>query len=445
MTATAAIILAAGQSKRMKSARSKVLHDIGGRPLIHHVLATCAGADLAPVVVVTSPGASDLGAVVMDAASHAKLAVQTEALGTGHAVQAGLPAIEDFSGDLVVLFGDTPLVTPETILQMKQQRRGGADVVVLGFRAADPAGYGRLVLGANGALDRIVEAKDASPEELSIDFVNSGVLLADADRLRELLSAVTNNNAAGEYYLTDVVRLARAQGLVCRAIECPEDEVIGVNSRVDLAKAEAVLQDRLRGKILAGGVTLVAPETVFLSADTEIGADTWVGPNVVFGPGVKVGEGAIIKSFSHLEGATLADGAEVGPYARLRPGAEIGKGARIGNFVEVKKAKIEEGAKVNHLSYIGDARVGAKANIGAGVITCNYDGFDKYQTDIGAGAFVGTNSSLVAPVTIADGAYIGSGSVITKDVEENALGLSRPEQKQISGWAAKFRARKSKG
>lgn len=444
MTATAAIILAAGQSKRMKSARSKVLHEIGGRALLHHVLATCEGAALAPVVVVTSPGADDISKLVGEVAPSAQTAVQAKALGTGHAVQAGLPALDGFRGDLVVLFGDTPLVTPETIEMMKQERAAGADVVVLGFRAAEPGGYGRLVTSADGTLDRIVEAKDATAKELAIDFVNSGVLLGDAGVLTELLDAVTNNNAAGEYYLTDVVRLARTQGLVCRAIECPEEEVIGVNSRVDLAKAEAVLQDRLRANLLAAGVTLVAPETVFLSADTVIGPDTWVGPNVVFGPGVTVGKAATIKSFCHLEGATLADGAEVGPYARLRPGAEIGEGARIGNFVEVKKAQVEAGAKVNHLSYIGDARVGANANIGAGVITCNYDGFDKHKTDIGAGAFVGTNSSLVAPVKIADGAYIGSGSVITRDVEEDALALSRPEQKQITGWAAKFRARKSK-
>ncbi len=444
MAATAAIILAAGQSKRMKSAHSKVLHEIGGRALVHHVLVACESAGLSPLTVVISPGADDVSAAVHDISGKAILAVQSEPLGTGHAVQAAMPSLEGFDGDLMVLFGDTPLVTLETIEKMKQSRATGADIVVLGFRAADPAAYGRLVLDADGALDRIVEAKDANADELAIDFVNSGVLLGDANTLKNLLAAVTNNNAAGEYYLTDVVRLARVQGLTCRAIECPEDEVIGVNSRADLARAEALLQGRLRTQAMSSGVTLSAPETVFLSADTKIGSDTTIAPHVVFGPGVTVGAGVTIKSFSHLEGATLADEAQVGPYARLRPGAEIGAGARIGNFVEVKKAQIEEGAKVSHLAYIGDARVGAKANIGAGVITCNYDGFDKHFTDIGAGAFVGTNSSLVAPVKIGDGAYIGSGSVITKAVEDDALALTRSEQKQITGWAAKFRARKSK-
>jgi len=440
--ALAAIILAAGKSTRMKSATSKVLHEIGGRSLLAHVLATCDAAKLDPQVVVTSPDAKD----VRGAATQfgARTAVQDPPLGTGHAVQAAGQALGNFNGNVAVLFGDTPLIEASTLLRMVEARNSGADVVVLGFEAADPAPYGRLVLGKDGQLEKIVEAKDASKEELAIGFVNSGVLMADATQLFDLLDKVTNDNAKGEYYLTDVVGLARTAGLSCTAIKCDESEVLGINSRSDLAAAEAALQVKLRIRAMESGATLVAPDTVFLSHDTELAADCWIGPHVVFGPGVSVASGATIKSFSHLEGATVAAGADIGPYARLRPGADICRDAKIGNFVEIKKATIEAGAKVNHLSYVGDAKVGAKANIGAGVITCNYDGFDKFQTDIGAGAFVGSNSSLVAPVKIGDGAYIGSGSVVTKQVDDDALALTRADHKQIDGWAAKFRARKTK-
>jgi len=437
----AAIILAAGQSTRMKSAKSKVLHEIGGRSLLAHVLATCEGLLLDRIAVVSSPDGEDVRTAAEGAGAIS--AIQNPPLGTGHAVLAAKDAVANFQGDLVVLYGDTPLIEAATIEQMIGARETGADLVVLGFRAADPAPYGRLVM-EGGRLARIVEAKDATEQERRIDFVNSGVMVADAQTLLDLLSKVTNNNVNGEYYLTDVVGLANEAGLTCSAIECPEEEVLGVNSRAELAAAEAALQKRLRMRAIEAGATMVAPETVFLSFDTELAPDCWIGPNVVFGPGVKVGEGAQIKSFSHLEGASVAANAQVGPYARLRPGAQIDKGAKVGNFVEIKKAHIEEGAKVNHLTYIGDARVGAGANIGAGVITCNYDGFDKFFTDIGAGTFIGSNTSLIAPVVVEAGAYVGSGSVITKQVEEDALALTRPDFKQIKGWAAKFRARKSK-
>ncbi len=439
--ATAAIILAAGHSTRMKSAKSKVLHEIGGRSLLGHVLASCAALKAGHMVVVSNPAGEDVRAAAE--ATGAGTAIQDPPLGTGHAVLAAKNALKDFDGDLVILYGDTPLVEPATIDAMLAARSSGTDVVVLGFRAADPGPYGRMIMDG-GALKRIVEAKEASAEELTIDLVNSGVMVADAKTMFDLLSKVTNDNAKGEYYLTDVVRLANDAGLSCGVIECPEDEVLGVNSRAELAAAEAALQRRLRARAMDGGVTMVAPETVFLSHDTKLAPDSWIGPNVVFGPGVTVGEGAKINAFSHLEGASVAANAQVGPYARLRPGTQLDKGAKVGNFVEVKKAHIEEGAKVNHLTYIGDARVGAGANIGAGVITCNYDGFDKYFTDIGAGAFIGSNTSLVAPVVVEAGAYVGSGSVITKAVEEDALALTRPEFKQISGWAMKFRARKKK-
>jgi len=437
----AAIILAAGHSTRMKSAKSKVLHEIGGRSLLGHVLATCDGLNFDRTVVVTSPAGKDLRAAAE--AAGADVAVQDPPRGTGHAVQAAQETLKDFDGDLVILYGDTPLVEPGTIKMMLGERERGTDVVVLGFCAADPGPYGRMIVESE-KLKRIVEAKDANEDELKIDLVNSGVIAADAKSMFGLLGQVTNDNAKGEFYLTDIVRLANEAGLTCGVIECPEDEVLGVNSRAELAAAEAALQRRLRKRALDAGVTMVAPETVFLSHDTELAADCVVAPNVIFGPGVSVGEGAEIKAFSHLEGATVAANAQVGPYARLRPGAVLDKGAKVGNFVEVKKAHVEEGAKVNHLTYIGDARVGAGANIGAGVITCNYDGFDKYFTDIGAGAFIGSNTALVAPVVVEAGAYIGSGSVITKTVEEDALALTRPEFKQISGWAAKFRARKQK-
>jgi bifunctional UDP-N-acetylglucosamine pyrophosphorylase/glucosamine-1-phosphate N-acetyltransferase len=366
--------------------------------------------------------------------------VQEPQLGTGHAVSQAAPVLKDFKGDVLILYGDVPLTSAGTLAAMVEAR-ASADIVVLGFRAADPAAYGRLKLAADGSLEAIVEFKDATLEERQISLCNSGIMCLDAGLLFDLLSHVKNDNAKGEYYLTDIVGLARARGLKAAVVETSEREVIGVNSRAELAEAEAIFQARARAQAMADGATLIAPETVFFSYDTRLGRDVIVEPNVVFGPGVTVGDNVTIHAFSHLEGATVDSHVRIGPFARLRPGAELRRKAKVGNFGEVKKAVLEEGAKVNHLTYIGDARVGAGANVGAGTITCNYDGFFKYKTDIGAGAFIGSNTSLVAPVKIGDGAIVGAGSVVTRDVEADALAVTRAEQKEIKGWAAKFRAK----
>ncbi|MCC7167608.1 MAG: bifunctional UDP-N-acetylglucosamine diphosphorylase/glucosamine-1-phosphate N-acetyltransferase GlmU [Rhodospirillales bacterium] len=436
----AVVVLAAGLGTRMKSDRPKVMHPLAGRPRLAQVLET-AGA-LAPerIVVVTGPGMASVEAL---AAPH-MVAIQAERLGTAHAVLQAKPALEGFAGDVLVLYGDTPLLTATTLEKLVAARRG-ADrpaIAVLGFRPADPTGYGRLVMGAKG-LERIVEEKDATAEERAIGLVNSGVMAIDGARLFPLLAKVGNANAKGEYYLTDLVGLAGAEGRACAVVEGEALELLGINARIELAQAEKIVQDRLRAKAMAGGATLLDPDTIYFSWDTQLGRDVTLGPSVVFGPGVAVGDGVEIRAFCHLEGARVAPGAVVGPFARLRPGAVIETGAHIGNFVEIKKAVIEQGAKVNHLTYIGDARVGAKANVGAGTITCNYDGFDKGHTDIGKGAFIGSNSALVAPVTIGDGAIIGAGSVITKDVAADSLAVTRPEQKEMAGWAARFRSKKS--
>ncbi|MBI4967320.1 MAG: bifunctional UDP-N-acetylglucosamine diphosphorylase/glucosamine-1-phosphate N-acetyltransferase GlmU [Rhodospirillales bacterium] len=436
----AIVVLAAGLGTRMKSDRPKVMHPLAGRPMLAQVLET-AGA-LAPerIVVVTGPGMASVEAL---AAPH-KVAIQAERLGTAHAVLLAKPALEGFADDVLVLYGDTPLLTVATLEKLVAARRG-ADrpaIAVLGFRPADPTGYGRLVMGAKG-LERIVEEKDATAEERAIGLVNSGVMVIDGARLFPLLAKVGNANAKGEYYLTDLVGLARAEGRACAVVEGEAQELLGINARIELAQAEKIVQDRLRAKAMAGGATLLDPDTIYFSWDTQLGRDVTIGPNVVFGPGVAVGDGVEIRAFCHLEGARIAPGAIIGPFARLRPGAVIEAGAHIGNFVEIKKAVIEEGAKVNHLTYIGDARVGAKANVGAGTITCNYDGFDKGHTDIGKGAFIGSNSALVAPVTIGDGAIVGAGSVITKDVAADSLAVTRSEQKELAGWAARFRSKKS--
>jgi len=369
-------------------------------------------------------------------------AVQDPPLGTGHAVQAAMPALKGFKGDVLVLYGDTPLLTTATLKALVAARRGKADpaVVVAGFRPADPAAYGRLVLDAKGGLEAIVEFKECTPEQKQIGFCNGGMMLMDGARLPDLLKRLDNKNAKGEYYLTDLVHLARAKGWACRAVEVSEIDVMGVNNRAELAVAESHMQGRLRLAALESGVTMTAPETVFLRADTKLGRDVVIEPHVVFGPNVEIADNVLIRAFSHIEGARVASGATLGPYARLRPGADIGVDAHIGNFVEIKQARIEAGAKVNHLTYIGDARVGAKANIGAGTITCNYDGFNKSHTDIGAGAFIGSNSALVAPVKIGDGALVAAGSTITGDVPADALALARGRQENKPGLAAKFRA-----
>lgn len=432
----AAVILAAGQGTRMRSARPKVLHALAGRPMIAHVGAAVGALKPGRVVVVTAKGMDQVAAAVPGAVA----AVQDPPLGTGHAVLAAKPALQGFDGDVLVLFGDTPLVTTATIKAMLEARATGPAVVVLGFRPKDPAAYGRLVVGPSG-LERIVEFKDASPEERAIGLCNAGVMALDGKHAFALLDAITNDNAQREYYLTDVVGIARASGIACAVVEGDAEEVLGVDSRQALAGAEAILQRRLRQAAMAAGVTMIDPETVYLSYDTVIGRDTVIEPNVFLGPGVSIGEGALIRGFSHLERATVGEGASVGPFARLRPGAVLGADSHIGNFVEVKASTVEQGAKVNHLTYIGDARVGAKANVGAGTITCNYDGFGKYHTDIGAGAFIGSNTALVAPVKVGDEAIVGAGSTITEDVPAGALTVVRAGKTEIAGGAERFRVK----
>ncbi|MBT6116657.1 MAG: bifunctional UDP-N-acetylglucosamine diphosphorylase/glucosamine-1-phosphate N-acetyltransferase GlmU [Rhodospirillaceae bacterium] len=441
-TETAAVILAAGKGTRMKSDLPKVLHPLAGRPMVRHLIATLDAVRASRAVVVVGPEME----VVTEAVAPLPTALQMDQKGTGDAVKAARRALAGFAGDVLVLYGDTPLLTVETLERMLAARRTAPHpaVVVLGFEPEDPAEYGRLIAGPDGALDAIVEFREADEAQRAIGLCNSGVMAIDGAVLFDLLDAVTDDNAKGEYYLTDIVAIARARGLPCAYVMAPVEELVGVNSRADLAVAERILQGRLRAAAMAGGVTMLDPETVWLSHDTKFGRDVVIQPNVFFGPGVAIGDGVTIKAFSHIEGATVAEAAIIGPFARLRPGAEIGRAAHIGNFVEVKAAVVEAGAKANHLSYIGDARIGAGANIGAGTITCNYDGFTKSLTEIGAGAFIGSNSALVAPVKIGDGAIVGAGSTITRDVPADALSVARGDQKDIEGWASKFRARKAK-
>ncbi|WP_029006152.1 bifunctional UDP-N-acetylglucosamine diphosphorylase/glucosamine-1-phosphate N-acetyltransferase GlmU [Azorhizobium doebereinerae] len=437
------VVLAAGEGTRMASRLPKVLHAIAGRSMLHHVLETTRAAGATRVAVVVGPDREDVAAEVLRVRPDAEVFVQRERLGTAHAVLAARAALGTPVDDVLVLYADTPLLTPETLARLRAPLAAGAGVAVLGFRPVDPTGYGRLLTKGDD-LVAIREEKDATADERAVDFCNAGVMALRGDKALELLSAIGNANAKGEYYLTDAVEIARAAGLSAVAAEAEVDEVAGVNSRLQLAEAEAILQARLRRAAMAGGATLVAPETVFLSADTRLGRDVIIEPNVVFGPGVSVEDDVVIHAFSHLEGAYLERGVSIGPYARLRPGTRLGAGVRIGNFVETKAAQIDAGAKVNHLSYVGDAHVGAGANIGAGTITCNYDGYSKHRTEIGAGAFIGTNSSLVAPVRIGAGAYIGSGSVITDDVPDDALALGRGRQAVKAGWAAELRAKRRK-
>lgn len=443
---SAAIVLAAGLGTRMKSALPKVMHGLAGRPMIQHLLASIGAAGVERITVVVAPESDG----VAEAVAPHQTVIQDRQLGTGDAVKAALPALDGFDGDVLVLFGADPLIRPETITRMIERRRAddGPAVVVLGFRPDDPAAYGRLVTDTDGRLTAIVEAKDATPEQLAIGLCNSGIMAIDGKRLPALIGRIGNDNAKAEYYLTDIIALAVGDGDTCAFIEGEAEELIGVDDRADLARAEAVLQGRLRADAMANGTTLIDPDTVYLSFDTRLGRDTVVEPQVFFGPGTRVGDGVEIKAFSHIEGADIADGAVIGPFARLRPGTRIETGARVGNFVETKNITLGEGAKANHLTYLGDSKIGAKANIGAGTITCNYDGFNKSRTEIGAGAFIGSNTALVAPVTIGDGAIVGAGSTIAKDVDADALAVTRAPQDQRAGWAAKFRklaARKKKG
>jgi bifunctional UDP-N-acetylglucosamine pyrophosphorylase / glucosamine-1-phosphate N-acetyltransferase len=439
----AVLVLAAGKGTRMRSSLAKVLHNVANRPLVAHVLSAAAPLGAMRTIVVLAPGMEDVARAV----APAETAIQHEQRGTAHAVLAAKKTLDGFSGDVLVLNGDGPLVTTATLeALLAERRRGKAEVTVLGMRPADPAPYGRLVTAADGTLTAIVEAADASAKERAIGLCNSGLWALDGKELWGLLDGIGTNNAKGEHYLTDIVAAARKKGLGCRAIEGPADELLGVNSRADLAAAEALMQRRLRVRAMEDGVTLVAPETVFLSADTKIGRDTIVGPFVVFGPGVTVGEGVQIPAFCHMVEATIGDRASIGPFARLRPGAELGAEVHLGNFVEVKNARLGRGAKANHLAYIGDADVGAGSNIGAGAITCNYDGIDKFRTEIGKSVFVGTNVSLVAPVAIGDGAFIAAGSVITGDVPADAMAIARGQQVTKPGRAKEWREsrRKSK-
>jgi bifunctional UDP-N-acetylglucosamine pyrophosphorylase/glucosamine-1-phosphate N-acetyltransferase len=435
--ATQLIVLAAGQGTRMQSDVPKVLHEVAGLPLFAHALAS--GAALAPErsVIVVGHGSDMVRSAVADFDDTIDVVEQTERLGTAHAVGAARDALIGATGDAVVLYGDTPFIQPETLAKMAAARRDGYSVVVLGFEALDPARYGRLVMDGDN-LDRIVEFKDATEAERAITLCNSGVIMADTTLLFDLISEVSNDNASGEYYLTDIVGLARDRGLAATAVACDEAETMGVNSRADLAMAEAAFQTRARRELMATGVTMNAPETVFFSHDTVIGRDAVIEANVVFGPGVTVETGARVRAFSHLEGCHIGQGAIVGPYARLRPGAELANDVRVGNFVEIKNARIDPGAKVNHLSYIGDATIGEASNIGAGTITCNYDGVFKHQTNIGARVFVGSNTMLVAPVSLGDDAMTGSGSVITQDVPPGDLALGRASQVNKPGLARKL-------
>lgn len=434
----AAIILAAGKGTRMKSATPKVLHKVGGRAMMAWTANLAAKLGCEKTIIVVGPQFQDVHQAAVDLVGVENVCVQETQSGTATAVQAAEEALKGFEGDAIVLYADTPLIPEEVAQGAFAAIEEGASISVLGFEAENPGGYGRLILADDGGLDRIVEAKDASPEEYAVTLCNSGVMAAPWPLMSELLGEVKNDNAKGEYYLTDLVGLARERSLKAAAVACKEDDVLGVNSRVQLAEAETVFQARARVRFMEEGVGMIDPETVYFSWDTEIGNDVFVEPNVVFGPNVKIASNVTIKAFCHFEGAAISEGAVLGPYARLRPGADIREDVRIGNFVEVKNTLMEKGAKANHLSYLGDGKVGEGANIGAGTIFCNYDGFFKYKTEIGKNAFVGSNSSIVAPVKIGDGAMVGSGSVITKDVDSNDLALARGTQVVKSGWAAKF-------
>ena len=437
------IVLAAGEGVRMRSNRPKVLHEIAGRSMLAHALGAVREAGSGDVAVVIGPGREDVAAEARKVAPEALIFVQAERRGTAHAVLAAREMIARGYDDILISYADIPLLAGATLAAMRQGLADGASLIALGFTPADPAGYGRLI-ERDGRLAAIREDKDASAAERSTPLCNAGPVAFAGVEALSLLDAVTPDNAQREFYLTDLVEIANRRGLSARALAAGDWEVMGVNDRAQLAAAEAALQARLRHRAMLDGATLVAPETVFLSWDTIIGRDVVIEPHVVIGPGVVIEDGAVIYAFSHLAGARIASGASIGPFARLRAGADVAARAKVGNFVEIKKARIEEGAKVNHLSYIGDARVGASANIGAGAITCNYDGHSKFRTDIGAGAFIGSNSSLVAPVTIGDGAYVGSGSVITRDVEPGALAVARSRQESRAGWAQAFRARNRK-
>jgi bifunctional UDP-N-acetylglucosamine pyrophosphorylase/glucosamine-1-phosphate N-acetyltransferase len=437
----AVIILAAGQGTRMRSDKHKVLHPIAAKPMLLHLLDTVD--ELAPErrIVVVGKGREQVEDAVTGRG--VTTAIQAEQNGTAHAVAQALPALEDFEGNILILFGDTPFVEAATLRAMLTRLAApdAPGIVVLAHTPPDPGAYGRVILAEGDRIARMVEYKDATQAERAVHLCNSGMMALSAANLRRWLPQVGNDNAAHEYYLPDLVTVAAVEGTASVAVEGAAIEAIGINSRSELAAAEAEWQRRKRSEMMAAGVSLIDPASVWFAADTIIGRDVTIEPHVVFGPGVTIADGAIIHAFSHIEGASIGPDCEVGPFARLRPGAVMETGSKIGNFVEMKKTRLGPGAKANHLTYLGDADIGAKANIGAGTITCNYDGFSKYRTMIGDGAFIGSNSALVAPVTIGAGAIVGAGSVVTKDVEPDALGIARAEQKGLNGWAARFRAK----
>jgi bifunctional UDP-N-acetylglucosamine pyrophosphorylase/glucosamine-1-phosphate N-acetyltransferase len=442
MTEIAIVVLAAGKGMRMKSALPKVMHRAAGRSLLGHVLHAAKGLSPAEAVVVVGPGMAEVAGEAQNILPAAKTGVQEDRLGTGHAVLMAKPALARFQGTVLILYGDVPLITTESLHRLTALAEG-TGIAVMGFEAENPHGYGRLLRDTSGRVTAIREELDANAEERAITLCNSGIIAASSDLLWPLLAQVGNANAKGEYYLTDLIELSSAAGRPAALAICPEAEVAGVNDRTQLSRIEAILQESYRNRHMLNGATLTSPETVFFSADTVIGQDVVIGPNVVFGPGVTVEDGAEILAFSHLEGARVGKGARIGPFARLRPQAEIGANANIGNFVEVKKAFIGPGAKINHLSYVGDARVGARTNIGAGTITCNYDGYDKHLTEIGENVFVGSNTALVAPVKLGDGASIAAGTVVTRNVPADALAIARPGLELHQGWATRYREMKA--
>ena len=437
----AVVILAAGQGTRMRSDTHKVLHPIASRPLLLHLLDRVDGLGADKRVVVVGKGREQVEAAI--AGRDVAVAIQAEQKGTGHAVQQAADVLAGYDGPVLILYGDTPFVEAETLRRMldRLDGDGGPGVVVLASSPPDPLKYGRIILGEGDRIAKMVEYKDATEEERAVRLCNSGMMAVRARDLFRWLTKVGNDNAAGEYYLPDVVNIAAAEGREAVVIEGDPYETAGVNSRAELAHLELEWQRRRREQVLHEGATLIDPESVWLAYDTKLGRDVTVEPHVVFGPGVQVADGATIHAFSHIEGATIGLKASIGPFARIRPGTVLADRTKVGNVVELKKATVGEGAKVNHLSYVGDASVGARANIGAGTITCNYDGFGKYRTEIGAGAFIGSNTALVAPVSVGDGAIVGAGSVITSDVEADSLAVERAEQKGIAGWAKRFRDR----
>lgn len=432
------IILSAGMGTRMQSDLPKVLHNVACEPLLIHSMRTASQIGAHKTIVVTGHGAKDVAKVATSFDPSAEIVNQSEQFGTAHAVDQTRKALLNFDGEVFVLYGDTPFIEPSTLLRMSKERNDGAKVVVLGFNTKRKSSYGRLIISPDGSLEEIVEYKDANTDQRKISFCNSGVICTDSKLLFNLIAEVENNNANNEFYLTDIVKLAKNKNLKCAAVECAENEAMGINSKVELANAETYFQTRKRIEMMLNGVTLIAPETVWFAADTVVGRDTIIEQNVIFGPEATVESHALIKSFSHIEGAHVSKGAIVGPFARLRPGAELANNSKVGNFCEVKKSQVGEGAKINHLSYIGDTKIGDNANIGAGTITCNYDGVSKHFTEIGESAFIGSNNSLVAPVRVGDKAMTASGSVITKDVPNGDLGIARAPQDNKKGFAVKF-------